>query len=386
MLINISIFLYLIPSWVVSIMTRREREILRWIEENPMISQQELADRAGITRSSMGVHISNMIKKGYISGKGYILPAASYVAVAGGVNMDVGGISDQPLIPADSNPGRVRMSLGGVGRNVAHNMALLGLDARMITVLGDDIYAQEIMASCAELGIDLSMSLHVPGAATSTYLYIADPDGDMELALSDMEIYRHLTPSVLASRINWLNSAQVLVLDTNIPADSIVWLCEHVEVPIFADPVSVTKAGKLRDVLGKLNTIKPNRLEAELLSGVSITDERSLNRAADVLLETGLHRVFLSLGADGVLAADHTKRIRLPGRREKIVNTTGSGDAFMAALVWAYLQGTNLTDSTRAGMAAAAIAMAGPETINAEMSVDTLRAKMDSIEQWEEKQ
>ena len=53
-------------------MTQRERQILQWIEENPMISQQELADRAGITRSSVAVHISNLMKKGYIAGKGYM--------------------------------------------------------------------------------------------------------------------------------------------------------------------------------------------------------------------------------------------------------------------------------------------------------------------------
>lgn len=360
-------------------MTKRERQILRWIEENPMISQQELADRAGITRSSMGVHISNMMKKGYISGKGYILPAPSFVTVVGGVNMDVGGVAHAALLPADSNPGRVRMSLGGVGRNIAHNMALLGLDARMVTVLGDDLYAQKIAASCGELGIDLSHSLSVPGESTSTYLYIAGPEGEMALALSDMEIYRHLTPAALAARLNWINRSQVLVLDTNIPAESVIWLCEHAEVPIFADPVSAAKAIKLRPVLGLLNTLKPNRLEAELLSGVKIHDEQSLMQAADALLETGLHRVFISLGADGVLAADRHARLRLSSSAVKQVNTTGCGDAFMAALVWAYLQGTDLAGSARAGLAAAAIAMESDDTINPAMSAETLREGMARI-------
>ena len=63
----------------------------------------------------------------------------------------------------DSNPGAVRMSLGGVGRNIAHNMALLGVDVRMVTVFGDDINAQKIAASCGELGIDISQSPHDPG-------------------------------------------------------------------------------------------------------------------------------------------------------------------------------------------------------------------------------
>ena len=62
-------------------MTQRERQILRWIEENPMISQQELADKAGITRSSAAVHISNLMKKGHIAGKGYIVRTAPYAVV-----------------------------------------------------------------------------------------------------------------------------------------------------------------------------------------------------------------------------------------------------------------------------------------------------------------
>ncbi len=360
-------------------MTQRERQILRWIEENPMITQQELADRAGITRSSMGVHISNMMKKGLISGKGYILPKENFTAVVGGVNIDIGGFPHRALSAYDSNPGMVRMSLGGVGRNIAHNMSLLGLDVRLVTALGTDLHAERIAASCGELGIDLSQSLRIPGENTSTYLFISDRDGEMSVAVSDMEIYRHLTPSSLAGKLSWLNRAQVLVLDTNIPAESVQWICEHVEIPIFADPVSVAKAEKLRPVLGSLHTLKPNRIEAELLTGVRIHDEQTLHRAADVLLDTGMHRVFLSLGADGVLAADRNQRMHCPSRCGRIVNTTGSGDAFMAALVWAYLQGTGLEGSTAAGAAAASIAMESRETINPALSVETLQAGIQNI-------
>ena len=90
-------------------MTQRERQILQWIEQDPMISQEALAEKAGITRSSVAVHISNLIKKGYIIGKGYVLRSGTYAAVVGGVNMDIGGQSDGPLVPGDSNPGRVRI-------------------------------------------------------------------------------------------------------------------------------------------------------------------------------------------------------------------------------------------------------------------------------------
>ena len=203
-------------------MTQREREILNWIAENPMISQQELADKAGITRSSVAVHISNLTKKGYLAGKGYVLRNPSYAAVVGGVNMDIGGRSAAPLVGADSNPGKVRMSLGGVGRNIAHNMALLGVDVRLLTAFGDDLYAQKIAASCGELGIDISQALQVPGESTSTYLFLSGPDGDMALAVSDMDIYDHVTPAYLQSRRALLDNAQVVVVDTNIDRKSVV--------------------------------------------------------------------------------------------------------------------------------------------------------------------
>ena len=357
-------------------MTKRERQLLNWIEENPLISQKELADKAGITRSSVAVHISNLMKKGYITGKGYIVQTAPYVTVVGGVNVDIGGRPEAALVARDSNPGAVHSSLGGVGRNIAHNMALLGLDVRLLTAFGDDLNAQKLAASCGELGIDISQSPVIPGGRTSTYLFINDERGDMALAVSDMEIYRHLTPQALAQRHKLLDASQVVVIDTNIPEESIAWLAENCAAPLFADPVSTAKAVKLKPVLGKLHTLKPNRLEAELLSGVPITDEASLNKAADALLETGLRRVFISLGADGVFAADHSGRARLPCLPAELVNATGCGDAFMAAIAWAYLRGTDLADTARAGLASSSIAMESKETINPAMSEEALESRL----------
>ena len=358
-------------------MTQRERQILNWIEADPMISQQELADRAGITRSSVAVHISNLMKKGCIAGKGYIVTRSPYVTVVGGMNLDIGGRPYKKLVAKDSNPGAVRMSPGGVGRNIAHNMSLLGLDVRLLTAFGDDVYAQKLAAVCGELGIDISQSPVIPGGHTSTYLFVNDESGDMQLAVSDMDIYDHLTPQVLQSRRQLLDGSQVVVLDTNLPAETVAWVAENCRAPIFADPVSTAKAEKLRPVLGRLHTLKPNRIEAELLSGVVISDDASLRRAADALLETGLHRVFISLGADGVFAADRSGQVlHLPAPEGNIVSTTGCGDSFMAALAWAYLQGSDLERSARAGLAASTITMASADTINPAMSEEALLAHL----------
>ena len=136
-------------------MTQRERQLLNWIQEDPLISQQELADRAGITRSSVAVHISNLMRKGYILGKGYLVKEQEYVVGIGAANVDVHGRSKAPINLRDSNPGHMNVSAGGVTRNVCDNLSRLGAPVKLITALGDDIYAQQIRSECAAACYDL---------------------------------------------------------------------------------------------------------------------------------------------------------------------------------------------------------------------------------------
>ncbi len=357
-------------------MTERERQILEWIKADPMISQDKLAEKAGITRSSVAVHISNLMKKGFIAGKGYVLRSGVYAVVIGGVNIDIGGRSFRPLVAKDSNPGKVTTSLGGVGRNIAHNMRLLGVDVRMLTAYGDDIYGQRIAGSCTELGIDVSNALQIPGGTTPTYLFLNDADGDMALALSDMEICERITPAYLSNHLNLINNARLVVIDTNIPEESIRFLAERCTAPIFADPVSTAKATKLKSVLGKIHTFKPNKMEAELLTGIPITDEESLRKAAQALIHTGMQRVFLSLGTDGVLAADRERMIKVPCFKATMRNATGAGDSFMAALAWAYLEESDLETAAKSAAAVAAMTIESEETINPAICAEAVRNRL----------
>ena len=356
-------------------MTQRERQILQLIEADPMISQQAIADTLGITRSSVAVHISNLTKKGCIAGKGYVLRTGSYAVVVGGVNVDICGRSFHPLVESDSNPGRVSTSLGGVGRNIAHNMSLMGVDVRLLTAFGDDPNGQRVAASCSELGIDASHALRLAGETTSTYLYLTGPDGEMALAVSDMEVCRRITPAYLAGNLPLLQSAQVVVADANIPEESLRYLAENSSAPLFVDPVSTAKAEKLRPILSRIHTLKPNALEASILSGVEIHTDADVELSADRLLQMGVHRLFLSLGSRGVYAAMGSERLWLQNLPGTMVNTTGCGDAFMAALVWAYLEGMDLKDTALSGLAAASVAMESPETINPNMSAETIRSR-----------
>ena len=357
-------------------MTQREQQILALLEENPMISQQELADKLGITRSSAAVHISNLQKKGHIAGKGYVLRKKAYAVVVGGVNVDIGGRSFDHLVEADSNPGSVQMSLGGVGRNIAHNMCLLGVDVRLLTAIGEDLHGQEVAASCASLGIDLNHALRLSDAPTSTYLYIADARGEMALAVSDMRICERITPAYLNSKLPLLENARVVVADANIPAESLAFLAENCSVPIFCDPVSTKKAEKLLPVLSKIHTLKPNKLEAALLAGIPVETKVQVEQAAQILLEKGVKRVFISCGAEGIYAAEAGKSLWQPILSGNMVNTTGCGDSAMGAIVWSYLEEADLAETALAAAAAGAITMESAQTINPELCAETLKLRM----------
>ena len=294
----------------------------------------------------------------------------AYAVVCGGANVDIGARPYAPLRAKDSNPGRVWTTPGGVGRNIAHDLRLLGVTVELLTALGGDGYARQLEASCAALGIGTSHALHAPDAATSVYLYINDFDGDMALAVSDMDICARLTPTYFEAQQALLDGAGVVVADANLPEASLRYLAERCRAPLFVDPVSTVKAEKLRGVLPLIHTLKPNRAEAELLSGVAVTDEKSARCAAERLLDLGVTRVFLSLGSEGVLAAEAGNILLQPAYPTSVRSTTGAGDSFAAALAWAWLRGESLSRSAALACAAASIVSASGEASPASLTAE----------------
>ena len=289
------------------------------------------------------------------------------VIVVGGANTDIGGEPAQRLVRHDSNPGRVTIRHGGVGRNIACNLAQLGLDVRLLTALGTDGLSATLQEDCRARGVDTSLSRVVEGARGSVYLYVADEKGEMEAAIADMDIVSALTPDFLCTRLDILNAADAVVLDANLDAASIAYLCENLTVPLYADPVSGAKAPRLAAVLDRLSAIKPNLLEARVLTGKSSPED-----CAEALLEKGAGSVFLSLGADGILAASGGERILLPAERTEIVSTTGAGDAATAAIVWAEVQGLELAAAACAAVRAGAITAASEETVSPKLKAEAL--------------
>lgn len=301
------------------------------------------------------------------------------IAVVGGANVDIGGFSKADIVPGDSNPGRVRISIGGVGRNIAEGCARLGLDVSMITAIGCDPNGALLKEDCRKKGIDISACLETAEENTSVYLFVDNADGDMYVAVNDMGIQTRLTPEFLKTRLDLLNSCDAVVIDANLLSESIRFLADNVHVPIFADTVSAIKAERLKPILPSIYALKPNRLEAEILTGLHVVDREDAQRAVRELTRSGVGRVFLTMGDKGVVCGDGEEMFFLPCSARKVVNATGAGDAFMAASIWACMQDYDLKTACLAGMAASTIAIESEETVSPEMNCSNLLARMKEI-------
>ena len=279
------------------------------------------------------------------------------ITVIGGANIDICGVSDKALREFDSNPGTVQFSFGGVGRNIAEICAMLGRPVSFVTCFSDDAYGIRMRRDCEGLGIDCSGSIEVSGVPSSMYLAILDEHRDMHIALNDMRILHYMTPSALAGSVSSVNKEDILAVDANLDADTVAYLLRNTECMHAADPVSVSKCGRFADVLDRVGIFKPNRYEAESLSGIQITDDSSLVRALQWFSGHGVKETLISLAEEGAALAADGKMIRLRHRRIQVENATGGGDAMLGGYLCARLEGLRPVQAACAGIAAAAAAI-----------------------------
>ncbi len=303
------------------------------------------------------------------------------VVVVGGANTDVVGRSVAHLIEHDSNPGHVRVSSGGVGRNIAENLARLGLAVELVTALGGDHNAKALAQACRENGIGVSHAVVASELPGSLYLAILDETGDMAVAMNDMRALDLLTASALAQREAVFSAADVVVADANLSAEALEWLATHMKVPIVLDPVSAAKAGRVRGVVSRLAALKCNALEAGALLG---DDEPKgpdeLAHAARRLVEMGARRVFLTAGPGGTYYASVSEGDGfVPAPRVEIANATGAGDAFSAGVAAGIAEGMNVAECAVRGTALAGFALRSDMTVSVDVSRDAVRRAIEEM-------
>ena len=291
-----------------------------------------------------------------------------YVVVVGGTGVDIIGTSNNEIIMEDSNPGKIALSVGGVGRNIAENIRRLGIETKLLTAVGDDVHGKFAMKKCKKAHIDLSNVLVCRGQSTPVFLAANTPEGKLLAGISDMELCNEISPEYICSKLSILNDAAAVVIDTNLSVETIKFIAENVKAPIFADTVSVSKAYKIKEIMGRLHTVKMNLAEAEVITGMKIISTRDAQEAALAAKKMGTGNVYITMSERGVVYMCDGNASSAPSFNRHIVSTTGCGDAFTAALAYGYVKGFTPKQCANAGLAAASISIGSDCAVSTEMT------------------
>ncbi len=297
----------------------------------------------------------------------------SGAVVIGGANVDVRARSLERAVPATSNPGTISRSAGGVGRNVAENLARLGTPVSLVAAVGRDDEGERLLADTAAAGVDVSHVVRTD-EATGSYLAVLDADGELVVAVADMVGTDALLPDDVRRVEPLVAAAELLVLDGNLAPPTLaaaLELARATDTPVVLDPVSVPKAARLAALLTDghpLLAVTPNLAELGALTGRTVTADADIPDAAAVLHSRGVTHVWVRLGPAGSILSTDGEATRLETVPGPVADVTGAGDAMLAAFCHGLIAGHAPPAAARLGHAAAALTVAVPETVRTDLT------------------
>lgn len=306
-----------------------------------------------------------------------------YALVFGIAIYDIFGFSYATYRPYDSNPGKVKVSCGGVCRNIAENMSLVGTNTQFISILGDDEKGKDILRQAEKVGLDMSNTLIVHGGSTPTYMAILDENGEMVSAVVDTKLANEFSKEALSERASIIENAEYMFLGADNPP-----FIEHIvttyqgKTKFVLDPVSAAKAARIKHLLHYFHTVKPNRHEAEVLCGFEVKTHEDARKAGAYLRGLGVQNVFISLDVDGVYYNDGKEEGIIKANALEVINVTGAGDAFVAGIGAGYMANKSTVEIVKYAIAMSNITIAHEETINPNMAADLVEAYVREA-QWQ---
>ncbi|MFC4931704.1 carbohydrate kinase [Massilia sp. GCM10023247] len=356
----------------------KKEQLYELIRANPFIAQQELAAELGLSRSAVAGHIAALVRERRLLGRAYVLPDQRPILCVGAANIDRKLRASGPLLMGTSNPASGTESFGGVARNIAENLARMGAAVALITAVGDDSSGRALLAHAESAGIDTRGCLRLDGAGSGTYTAVLDADGQMMVALADMALYDRITPAFLDTRQQQRAGASLIVADLNLSLEAIATLQrdaaqEGIAVVLVA--VSEPKMNHLPHSLEGVRLLILNAGELGARVGRTLDNDADLAAACREVQAQGALDVIVTLGARGVLFTCPGGVEHLAAPDAEVVDVTGAGDSFAAAVCLSLQGGGNdLALACRRGLQLAALTIACRETVCPQLAPDTFGA------------
>jgi pseudouridine kinase len=304
------------------------------------------------------------------------------VLVIGAAGLDMVGrlktlASSAQFLAGRANPADIRVSFGGVARNVAENLSRLGQPVRLLTAVGEDQLGKEMLAHTHACGVDVSACLHSSKYSTSSYLAVYDAEGQRYLALEDMAVLGELNPTYFRTNRQLIDQSALVFIDSNLSdkaLKSVMTLAQHARVPVCADTTSALLAQRLIPHLSNLAVLSANSAETSVLceGNPVVKDAETALQAARKLINQGVKLVVIALAEFGVVYATSDISGHVPAVRTRILDPTGAGDALIATVVFGLLNRIEIDESVRLGVTAASLILRHPGTVLPNLSLEKL--------------
>jgi pseudouridine kinase len=299
------------------------------------------------------------------------------ILVIGSAGVDIIARASVTIQSGTSSPGVVRMSYGGVARNVAENLARLGLDVVLITAVGDDSPGRRLLENAAQAGINTDHAITLPTHSTGAYVAILDEMGRLHLALDDMQLIQSITPEDIKEKQELFHQAQAIFVDANLgqkTLSTVIALARDLNIPVAADPTSVTLAPRFTDHLADLWLVTPNEAEADALcpQPVPHAHPRQAIDAARHMVSEGVEIAIITMAEFGLGYAAASGSGHVPAIKTEILDPTGAGDALTAAVMFGLLNEIPLDQSVLLGLSAASLTLRTPGTVDPNLSLELL--------------
>jgi pseudouridine kinase len=301
--------------------------------------------------------------------------SSAHVLVIGAASVDVKGRAYRELQPGSSVPGDITLSFGGVGRNVAENLARLGQSTVLISAVGRDPFGAQILEHTAGAGVNVDNVIVDAVHHSAAYLAVFDRQGSPAVAVDEMDIMNAVTPAHIYRRRGLFKGAATLMLDANLSVEALssaIRTAKSYEVPVAVDTTSPTLAVKLREHLPDLAITMANVTEAGVLCGHVVAGRNQAIAAAQELVARGVKTAIITLGEEGLCYATARERGYVPAIRCEVVDFTGAGDALTAAVVYGLVNGFSTGEAMRLGVSAATLTLRCIETVCPTLSLERL--------------
>jgi len=284
--------------------------------------------------------------------------ASKHIVVVGSSNMDLVAKAPRIPVPGETLTGTdFFIAPGGKGANQAVAAAKLGANVIFVAKLGKDVFAAKSLENFESVNINTKHIEQLDDVPSGTAVITIDDDGQNVIIIIPGANAK-LTPADVDKAEADIANAAVVVAQLEVPIETVeqaTKVANKNNVPFILDPAP---AKPLSDELLELvDIIKPNETEAEILTGIKVTDETTAAEAADALLAKGVKTVIITLGEKGLMLASKETKEMIPGNKVEAVDTTAAGDAFTGSLAYGLANGSSIKDAAAYANVVAAISV-----------------------------